>query len=241
MSSAAAATLIHSPRAPGFCDNFLLDATAGVQVETGQSYTCAPWEPQGLTPAGVAKCLQQRYPWESATPNAFWVPAPDTCTGMPEESNRRYMDPNVYATSAPAPGCTGVDLAPNCPAGSTHQGCTGVPRQMVWATETASVTVSTAVATGTVTRTARKRGVVHRVTKKVTVKRNGRSYTASRTVRLYDVATQSVTASVTLSDGTATRTSTMSCSADAIAVAQACAVNKAAKKARAAAVKMSRR
>lgn len=210
------------------CGNALLDPiSSGTYQEATTNYQCAPWEEQGLNPAGASKCLTQRYEWEDATPNAFWMPAPDTCTGMPENANSAPADPAAYVPAGPVQDCTGAALASNCPAGSSHQACTGVPETVTWATGTITSTVTDGAGSATITRVAEHKAVVYEVTKTAKAKYNGKTYKAKKTVKVYGKASRGATVTVSVADGRATRTSTMSCAAGSLAAAQACADAKA--------------
>lgn len=210
------------------CDDVLLSAIgSGTFQEAGTNYQCAPWEEQGLSTSGASKCLTQRYDWESTAPNSFWMPAPDTCTGMPANSNRVYTEPAAYVPAGPVPDCTGAALANNCPVGSTHQACTGVPETVNWATATITSTVTDGTGTATVTKVAEHTAVVYKVTRTAKATYKGKVYKAKKTVKVHGKATRGVTVTVTVTDGRGTRTSTMSCAAGSAGVAQACADAKA--------------
>lgn len=201
--------------------------SARMPQENGVGYTCAPWEEQGLTPSGASKCLSQRYVWESATPNSFWTPAPDACTGMPADANRRYANPSQYVPAGPVPDCTGEALATNCPPGDTHQACTGVPQVVNIATETATVTITNGTGAASSTKSATHTAIVYSVSRRVKKRYRGKTYKATRNVTLRRTATKTATANIALSNGTATSTITGSCSAGTMMSAQTCAASKA--------------
>lgn len=212
------------------CTNVALGARY-VEQDPGTGYTCAPWEDQGLTPAGTPKCLSQRYAWETAAPNSYWSPAPDTCTGMPAEATKRYLNPDLYAPTGPVPDCTGDTLASNCPANSAHQACTGVPRVIHSATASSSATVGTGTATATATKTAEYKAVVYKVTKTAKATYKGKTYKAKRTVTITAKANRPATVSVTVNNGTASRAATATCTGISPAAAQSCAQARAASEA----------
>lgn len=205
-----------------YCGNTHLVAYY-VQQDPGMGHTCAPWEDQGVTKSGSATCLSQRYSWENTTPNTYWSPAPDACTGLPAEATIRYVNPDLYVPAGPVPGCTGAPLATNCPPESTRQACTGVPQVILTATATVSVTVTDGTATASATKSATSTAAVHRVTKTVKQRYKGKIYKATKTVKIVRTASQSATASVTLTDGSGTASNTQSCSGRTVAAAQACA------------------
>lgn len=211
----------------GCVDSALDWSTNPVIKEGSREYTCAPWEPQGLDQKGAALCNQTHYAWENETPNTFWMPAPDTCTGMPADSNRGVQrDPAAYVPASGDGSCTGSALAPNCPADSIHQGCTGIdPADLVWATATAAAT-STQSANATLTRSASARVLRGTVTETASRKYKGKTYSASASAKFFKEASASMTATVT-STGTGSATATMSCASTTVAKAQDCAAKKA--------------
>lgn len=194
-----------------YCGNQTL-AASYVQQAAGMGHSaCAPWEDQGVTLSGSAKCLTQRYAWENTTPNTYWSPAPDTCTGMPPEATRRAVNPDPYVPSGPVPDCTGEPLATNCPADSVRQACTGVPMTFARRTADASATVTDATGSATATRSATATAITHKVTKTVKATYRGKTYKASKTVKITAQATKTATATFAIKDGTATRTASATC------------------------------
>lgn len=205
----------------GTCTNALLHPLTGIFQEDSQGFGCAPWE--GIT------CANVRYAWESAPANSFWAPAPDTCTGLPADANKRPygVNPDPYVPAGPVPDCTGEAFAPNCDATSTHQGCTGIAPQIVWGTASATAAVTDGTASVTASKNATHKATIFKTTQKAKDTYRGKTYKAKSTVKVYDSATRTVHATATVTDGIATRTSTMSCSAPSQAAANACATDKA--------------
>lgn len=213
-----------------YCGNSTLSMAGPItrKQEPGQPAACAPWETTGMSASGVPSCSPQSYPWVNGTPNTFWTPAPDTCTGMPENANRVYANPDSYVPAGPVRDCTGEALASNCPTGSVNQGCTGVPQPTPpapTATATATITVAVNDGTGTAsaTKSATQKAVAYKATKTVKVRYAGKVYKATKTSNVYATATKTATASVTLTNGNAAHTATMSCTSTTMLTAKPCA------------------
>ncbi|MFC6152448.1 hypothetical protein [Nocardioides yefusunii] len=139
------------------CQGLMAGGTSGlIPAVPATPFTCAPWE-------GV-NCNKVSYPWAKSLTSvvpSMWRPAAATCTGLPANANR-HKAPLQVATNV-AEGCSGADVAPNCPAGDTGIACTRAHTRnegqnnpaygWVKATGTASASDLTPVSV-TVTRTA---------------------------------------------------------------------------------------
>lgn len=214
------------------CDTLNLD-TGGLHVYTDKptGFVCAPWEDSSLNPDGSARCRTITYDWyTNPQVNSFWVPAPDTCTGMPADSSagQVYRNPVDYAPKSGNGSCTGNAFAPNCKPGNTHRACTGVvPTAKQYATATVTSTATgqgAAEATATKARKFRALHVVKTASKRV----HHKTYTARGAANFYTKATETRTASLTVSDVQRSATVTRTCGADTTQAAQVCAQQMAA-------------
>lgn len=228
----------------GVCTDTRLSVNTVPSVESPKAHVCAPWE----------RTCKERYTWEKNTPNSFWLPGPDACTGLPVDFAARMEDPSRYVTKQAVPDCGGADLPPNCPADSTHQGCTGVAP--TWPTPaeldardgdsdddaggeagafTASASAEAVVYDGFAREKATvaqsHRYLVHQVTKKAQRKWKGRTFRAKKTVKVHKQVTHRVTRTAEVSDGYGYASVSVSCSAASQDEAEACAQQKAQEKA----------
>jgi hypothetical protein len=232
----------YSGAVAGGCENWSAlykGYEASLKFEGGRGEICAPWEPQTAPYPSVSVkksnvlCDQIHYTWESATPNSFWNPAPDSCAAVPADINMvaASAHPGLEELALRTGGdgtCTGAAQAPNCAdlnANQSHPACTGVaealPPANVTATASATATIDSP---STATRTARATAHLGSVTRRVSTRYRGHTYRAKARVwiRRSVRATKTVTIDVP-GFGAATQT----CAAISLPLARACADAKA--------------